>query len=78
MSDLTPAPQFVTALLTLLQKVPPLVSQLPKVSPLVRQIHPDAVSLVKSNDQTQLRGMKLLQAKLHEFYLANMGEGEVE
>jgi predicted nuclease of restriction endonuclease-like (RecB) superfamily len=28
--------------------------------------------------QTQLPDKKLLQAKLHEFYLANLGEGEVE
>jgi hypothetical protein len=28
--------------------------------------------------QTQLPDKKLLQAKLHEFYLANVGEGEVE
>jgi hypothetical protein len=69
MSDLAyPAPQFVSALLTLL----------PKVSPLVRQIHPDAASLFKSSRQTQLPDKKLLQAKLHEFYLANVGEGEAE
>ncbi len=69
MSDLAyPAPQFVSALLTLL----------PKVSPLVRQIHPDAASLLKNSRQTQLPDKKLLQAKLHVFYLANVGKGEAE
>ncbi|WP_255417082.1 hypothetical protein [Limnohabitans sp. MMS-10A-192] len=42
----------------------------------MRQIHPDAVSLFKGNDQIQLPDKKLLQAKLHEFYLANVGEGD--
>ena len=69
MSDFVyPGPQFVSALLTLL----------PKVSPLVRQIHPDAASLLKNSRQTQLPDKKLLQAKLHEFYRANMCEGEAE
>lgn len=72
------APQSVTALLTLLQKVSPLVTQLPKVSPLVRQIHPDAASLFKGCRQTQLPDKKLLQVKLHEFYLANVGVGDAE
>jgi hypothetical protein len=69
MSDLAyPAPQLVTALLTLLQKV----------SPLVSQTYPDPASLFKDRCQTQLPDKKLLQAKLHEFYLANMGEGDAE
>ena len=69
MSDLAyPAPQLVS----------PLQTQLPKVSPLVRQIHPDAASLFKGCRQTQLQHKKLLQAKLHEFYLANVGEGDAE
>ena len=69
MSDLAyPAPQLVSALLTLL----------PIVSPLVRQIHPDAASLLKNSRQTQLPDKKLLQAKLHVFYLANVGKGEAK
>ena len=72
------APQSVSALLTLLQKVSPLVSPLPKVSPLVRQIHPHVASLFNDRCQPQLLVKKLLQAKLHEFYLANVGVGEVE
>ena len=69
MSELVyPAPQFVS----------PLLTQLPKVSPLVRQIHPDAASLFKSRRQTHWPDKKLLQAKLHEFYLANVGKGEAE
>jgi hypothetical protein len=79
MSDLAyPAPQFVTALLTLLQKVSPPVSQLPKVSPLLRQIHTHVASLFNDRCQTQLPDKKLLQAKLHEFYWANVGAGEAE
>jgi hypothetical protein len=41
-----------------------LLREFPKVSPLVTQ--------------TQLPDKKLLQAKLHEFYLANVGEGDAE
>ncbi|MEY4977951.1 MAG: hypothetical protein RLZZ352_221 [Pseudomonadota bacterium] len=79
MSNLAyPAPQFVTALLTLLPKLSPLLREFPKISPLVRQSHPDAASLFKGRCQTQLPDKKLLQAKLHEFYVANMGEGEAE
>ena len=63
-----PAPQLVS----------PLLTQLPKLLPMVRQIHPDAVSLFKGNDQPQLPDKKLLQAKLHEFYLANVGKGDAE
>ena len=69
---------ILSTLLREFPKVSPLVTQLPKVSPLVRQIHPDAASLFKGNDQTQLPDKKLLQAKLHEFYLANVGEGAAE
>lgn len=69
MSDLAyPGSQLVSALLTLL----------PKLSALLRQIRPDAASWFKGSRQTQLPDKKLLQAKLHEFYLANMGKGEVE
>ena len=63
-----PAPQLVS----------PLLTQLPKLSPLVRQIYPDAASLLKSSRQTLWPDKKLLQAKLHEFYLANVGKGEAE
>lgn len=79
MTDLTyPAPQSVSALLTLLPKRSPLVREFPKVAPLVRQIPPDAASLFKDSRQTQLPDKKLLQAKLHEFYLANVAAGEAE
>ena len=61
-----------------LQLVSPLLTQLPKLSPLVRQIHPDAASLFKYSRQAQWPDKKLLQAKLHEFYLANVGEGNAE
>jgi hypothetical protein len=61
---------------------PPILSTLlrefPKLSPLVRQIRLDAASLFKNSRQTQLPDKKLLQAKLHEFYLANVGKGEEE
>lgn len=63
-----PAPQLVTSLLTLLQKV----------SPLVTQTHSVAVGFFNYSRQTQLPDKKLLQAKLHEFYLANVGNGEAE
>ena len=63
-----PAPQLVTALLTLFQKVSPLVTQTPPV----------AVGFFNDSRQTQLPDKKLLQAKLHEFYLANVGEGDTE
>ena len=69
MSDLAyPAPQLVS----------PLLTQLTKLSPLVRQIHPDAASLFNDCRQTQLPDKKLLQAKLHEFYVANEGKGDAE
>ncbi len=69
MSDLAcSAPQLVSPLLTLL----------PKVAPLVRQIHPYAASLFKCSRQTHWPDKKLLQAKLHEFYLANVGKGDAE
>ena len=55
-----------------------LLREFPKLSPLVRQIRLDAASLFKNSRQTQLPDKKLLQAKLHEFYRANMGEGEAE
>ncbi|WP_439115210.1 hypothetical protein [Hydrogenophaga sp.] len=55
-----------------------LLRELPKLSPLVRQIHPHVASLFNDRCQTQLPDKKLLQAKLHEFYLANVGEGEAE
>jgi hypothetical protein len=70
-----PAPQLVTALLTPFRKLSTLSRELPKVSPLVRQTHPDAVRV---SCQTQLPDKKLLQGKLHEFYLANVGVGESE
>ncbi len=60
------------------QLVSPLLTQLPKLSPLVRQIHPDAASLFKDCRQTQVQHKKQLQAKLHEFYLANEGKGDAE
>lgn len=63
-----PAPQLVS----------PLLTQLPKLSPLVRQIRLDAASLLKSSRQTHWSDKKLLQAKLHKFYLANVGKGEAE
>ncbi|WP_281258811.1 hypothetical protein [Limnohabitans curvus] len=44
----------------------------------MRQIRLDAASLFKNSRQTQLPDKKLLQAKLHEFYLANVGEGDAE
>lgn len=77
MSDLAyrDAP-ILSTLLRELPKASPPVTQLPKVSPLVRQIHPEASNLLKDSYQTQLQDKKLLQAKLHEFYLANMGEGD--
>jgi hypothetical protein len=69
MSDLAyPAPQLVTALLTLLQKV----------SPPVTQTHPVAVGFFNDSRETQLPDKKMLQAKLHEFYLANEGKGDAE
>ncbi len=49
-----------------------------KLSPLVRKIRLDAASLFKNSRQTQLPDKKLLQAKLHEFYLAKVGQGEAE
>ena len=55
-----------------------LLREFPKLSPLVRQIRLDAASLFKNSRQTQLPDKKLLQAKLHEFYRANLGEGEAE
>ena len=70
-----PAPQLVTALLTPFRKLSTLSRELPKVSPLVRPTHPDAVRV---SCQTQLPEKKLLQAKLHEFYLANEGKGDAE
>ena len=73
-----PGPQFVSALLTLLPKLSALLREFLKLSPLVRQILPDAASLFKSSGQTQWPDKKLLQAKLHEFYLANVGKGEAE
>ena len=76
MSNLAyPAPQLVSPPVTPFRKLSTLSRELPKVSPLVRQTHPDAVRL---SCQSQLPDKKLLQAKLHEFYLANMGEGEAE
>ena len=79
MSDLAyPAPQLVSPPVTPIRKLSTLSRELPKVSPPVRQIHPDAASLLKSSRQTQLPDKKLLQAKLHEFYLANVGEGNAE
>lgn len=69
---------ILSTLLREFPKVSPLVTQLPKVSPLVRQIHPEASSLFKDRCQPQMPGKKLLQAKLHEFYLANVGEGDAE
>ena len=63
-------------------RVTPILStvlrELPKLSPLVRQIHRDAASLFKYSRQTQWPDKKLLQAKLHEFYLANVGKGDAE
>ena len=50
----------------------------PILSTLVRQIYPDAASLFKDRCLTLLPDKKLLQAKLHEFYLVNMGEGDAE
>ncbi len=79
MSDLVyPGSQIVSPLLTLLPKLSPLAREFPKVVPLVRQIPPDAASWFKGSRQTQLPDKKLLQAKLHEFYLANVGKGEAE
>jgi hypothetical protein len=69
---------ILSTLLREIPKVSPLVTQLPKVSPLVRQIHPEASSLFKDRCLTHLPDKKLLQAKLHEFYLANVGEGDAE
>jgi hypothetical protein len=59
---LTEKRQFVTALLAQIE------------STLGRSFSPALVAQY----QTQLPDKKLLQAKLHEFYLANLGEGEVE
>ena len=69
---------ILSTLLRELPKVSPLLTPLQKLSPLVRQIPPDAASLFKGCHQTQLQHKKLLQAKLHEFYLANVGEGDAE
>lgn len=79
MSDLAyPHPQSVSALLTLFPKISTLLREFPKVAPVVRQISPDAASWFKGSRLTQLPDKKLLQAKLHEFYLANVGMGEKE
>lgn len=79
MSDLVyPASQLVPALLTQFSKLSTLLREFLKLSALLRQIHPDAASWLKSTRQAQLPDKKLLQAKLHEFYLANVGEGEAE
>lgn len=72
------APQLVSPPVTQFPKLSTLLREFPKVAPLVRQIHPDAASWLKSRRQTQLPDKKLLQAKLHEFYLANVGKGEAE
>ena len=73
-----PAPQLVSPLLTLLPKISTLLREFPKVAPMVRQIPPDAASWFKGSRQTQLPDKKLLQAKLHEFYLANVGKGDAD
>lgn len=79
MSNLAyPAPQLVSPPLTQLPKLSTLLREFLKLSALLRQIHPDAASWLKSTRQTQSPDKKLLQAKLHEFYLANMGEGDAE
>ena len=70
-----PAPQLVSPPVTPIRKLSTLSRELPKVSPLVRQTHPDAVRV---SCQPQLPDKKMLQAKLHEFYLANVGKGEAE
>ena len=76
MSDLAYRdPQLVSPPVTPIRKLSTLSRELPKVSPLVRQTHPDAVRV---RCQTQLPDKKLLQAKLHELYLANVGKGEAE
>jgi hypothetical protein len=59
------------------QLVSPLLTQLPKVSPLARQTQRSA-SEFKDSSPTQLPDKKLLQAKLHELYLANVGKGVAE
>ena len=69
---------ILSTLLREFPKVSPLLTQLQKLSPLVREINPNAASLFKDCRQTQLPDKKLLQAKLHEFYWANMGEGDAE
>jgi len=79
MSDLVyPGPQLVSALLTLLPKLSTLLREFPKVAPPVRQIPPGVARWFKGSRQTPLPDKKLLQAKLHEFYLANVGEGDAE
>ncbi len=69
---------ILSTLLRDFPKVSPLLTQLQKLSPLVREINPNAASLFKDCRQTQLPDKKLLQTKLHEFYLANVGDGEAE
>lgn len=69
---------ILSTLLREFPKVSPLVTQLPKLSPLVRQIHPHVASLCNDRRQSQLPDKKLRQVKLHEFYGANVGEGEAE
>lgn len=71
-------PQSVSALLTLLPKISTLLREFPKVAPLMRQIPPDAASWFKRSRQTLSPDKKLLQAKLHEFYLANVSKREAE
>ena len=73
-----PHPLFVSPLLTPLPKLSTLLREFPKVAPLLRQMSPDAASCFKGSRQTQLPDKKLLQAKLHEFYLANMATGDEE
>jgi hypothetical protein len=70
-----PSPQLVSPPVTPFRKLSTLSRELPKVSPLVLPTHPDAVRV---SCQTQLPEKKLLQAKLHEFYLANVGDGDAE
>ena len=73
-----PPPQLVSPPVTQFRKLSTLSRELPKVSPLVRQIRLDSASWFKGSRQTQWPDKKLLQAKLHEFYLANVGEGDAE